>query len=67
MSLSPIEHSSSLRIGTVEYVAPDEIKVSLDLEAPDGVAANAGIPRSFPRINNYVIFPSEAGIYRRTN
>lgn len=61
MSLSPIEHSSSLRIGTVEYVAPDEIKVSLDLEAPDGVAANAGIPRSFPRINNYVIFPSEAG------
>lgn len=61
MSLSPIEHSSFLRIGTVEYVAPDEIKVSLDLEAPDGVAANAGIPRSFPRINNYVIFPSEAG------
>lgn len=61
MSLSPIEHSSSLRIGTVEYVAPDEIKVSLDLEAPDGVAANAGVPRSFPRINNYVIFPSEAG------
>ncbi len=61
MSLSPIEHYSLLRIGTVEYVAPDEIKVSLDLEAPDGVAANAGIPRSFPRINNYVIFPSEAG------
>jgi hypothetical protein len=48
-------------MGTVEYVSPDEIKVSLDLEAPDGVAANAGIPRSFPRINNYVIFPSEAG------
>lgn len=61
MSLSPIEHSASLRIGTVEYVAPDEIKVSLDLEAPDGVAANAGLPRSFPRINNYVIFPSESG------
>jgi len=61
MSLSPIEHSASLRIGTVEFVAPDEIKVSLDLEAPDGVAANAGIPRSFPRINNYVTIPSEAG------
>lgn len=61
MSFTPIEHSSSLRIGTVEFVAPDEIKVSLDLEAPDGVAANAGIPRSFPRINNYVIIPSEAG------
>lgn len=61
MSISPIEHSSSLRIGSVEFVSPDEIKVSLDLDAPDGVAANAGIPRSFPRINNYVIFPSEAG------
>lgn len=61
MSFTPIEHSSSLRIGTVEYVAPDEIKVLLDLEAPDGVAANAGVPRSFPRINNYVIIPSEEG------
>jgi len=61
MSFSPIEHSSSLRIGTVEFVAPDEIKVSLDLEAPYGVAANAGVPRSFPRINSYVIIPSEAG------
>ncbi|MCJ7772778.1 MAG: ATP-binding protein, partial [Desulfobacterales bacterium] len=61
MSFSPIEHSASLRIGTVDFVAPDEIKVSLDLEAPDGVAANAGIPRSFPRINNYVTIPSEAG------
>lgn len=58
---TPIEHSASLRIGTIEYVAPDEIKVSLDLEAPDGVAANAGVPRSFPRINNYVLIPSEEG------
>jgi len=61
MSITPIEHTSSLRIGTIEYVAPDEIKVTLDLEAPDGIAANAGVPRAFPRINNYVIFPSEAG------
>ncbi|MDP8285614.1 MAG: ATP-binding protein [Candidatus Electryonea clarkiae] len=61
MSFSPIEHSASLRIGTVEFVAPDELKVLLDLDAPDGVAANAGIPRSFPRINNYVIIPSETG------
>lgn len=61
MSFSPIEHSSSLRIGTIEFVAPDEIKVTLDLEAPNGVAANAGVPRSFPRINSYVIIPSEAG------
>ncbi|MCA9407181.1 MAG: DUF87 domain-containing protein [Candidatus Omnitrophica bacterium] len=61
MSLSPLEHSASLRIGTVEYVSPDEIKVQLDLEAPDGIAANAGIPRSFPRINSYVLISTENG------
>lgn len=61
MSISPIEHSASLRIGTVEFVSPDEIKVGLDLEAPDGLAANAGIPRSFPRINSYVLIASEGG------
>lgn len=61
MSFSPIEHAASLRIGTVEFVSPDEIKVALDLEAPDGIAANAGIPRSFPRINSYVLISTEAG------
>ncbi len=61
MSISPIEHSASLRIGAVEFVSPDEIKVSLDLEAPDGIAANAGIPRAFPRINSYVLVATESG------
>lgn len=61
MSLSPIEHSASLRIGAVEFVAPDEIKVGLDLEAPDGIAANAGVPRAFPRINSYVLVATEMG------
>lgn len=61
MSYSPIEHAASLRIGSVEFVSPDEIKVGLDLEAPDGIAANAGIPRSFPRINGYVLIATEAG------
>ncbi len=61
MSLSPIEQSSALRIGVVEYVSPSEIKVTLDLDAPDGVAANAGIPRSFPKINSYVLVTTEAG------
>ncbi len=61
MSLSPIEHSASLRIGAVEFVSPDEIKVGLDLEAPDGIAANAGVPRAFPRINSYVLLATEAG------
>lgn len=61
MSYSPIEHTASLRIGAVEFVSPDEIKVGLDLEAPDGLAANGGIPRSFPRINGYVLIATEAG------
>lgn len=61
MSISPIEHNASLRIGSVEFVAPDEIKVSLDLEAPGSIAANAGIPRTFPRINSYVLIVTEAG------
>jgi DNA helicase HerA-like ATPase len=56
-----MEHAASLRIGSVEFVSPDEIKVGLDLEAPDGTAANGGIPRSFPRINGYVLIATEAG------
>ena len=61
MSFSPIEHTASLRIGVVEFVSPDEIKVALDLEAPDGIAANAGVPRAFPRINGYALISTEAG------
>ena len=61
MSISPVEHSASLRIGAVEFVSSDEIKVAIDLEAPDGIAANAGIPRAFPRINSYVLVATESG------
>ena len=61
MNISPIEHSASLRIGVVEFVSPSEIKVSLDLDAPDGIAANAGLPRAFPRISSYVLIGTEAG------
>ncbi|MDF3128240.1 ATP-binding protein [Kiritimatiellaeota bacterium B1221] len=61
MSMSPMEHSASLRIGAVEFVSPDEIKVGLDIESPDGIAANAGVPRAFPRINSYVLIATEAG------
>lgn len=61
MSISPVEHSASLRIGAVEFISPDEIKVGLDLEAPDGIAANAGIPRAFPRINSYVLVATDSG------
>lgn len=61
MSLSPLAYADSLRIGTIDFVSPDEIKVLLDIEAPDGVALNTGTPRPFPRINGYVLIPSDAG------
>jgi len=61
MSLTLIEQVASLRVGSVEFVSPDEIKVALDMEAPEGIAANAGTPRAFPRINGYVLIATEAG------
>lgn len=61
MSLSPLAHADSLRIGTIDFVSPDEIKVLLDIEAPDGMALNTGTPRPFPRINGYVLIPSDEG------
>ncbi|MBR9923367.1 MAG: ATP-binding protein [Gammaproteobacteria bacterium] len=61
MSMSPMAYADSLRIGTIDFVAPDEIKVLLDIEAPDNVALNTGTPRPFPRINGYVLTPSDEG------
>lgn len=45
----------------VDFVSPDEIKVLLDIEAPNDVSLNTGVPRPFPRINSYVLIPSESG------
>lgn len=57
MSQTPFAHADSLRIGTVDFVSPDEVKVHLDVEAPDSVALNAGGVRPFPRVNGYVLIP----------
>ena len=61
MLSSPFDYSSSLQVGTVVFVSPNEIKVQLDIEAPDAVALNAGSPRSFPRINSYLLIPADVG------
>lgn len=53
--------ADSLRIGTIEYISPDKFEVLLDIEAPDAVALNTGSPRSFPRVNSYVLVPTEGG------
>ena len=61
MPLSPLAYADSLRVGTIEYVSPDEFTVLLDIESPDRMALNTGTPRPFPRINEYVLVPSEEG------
>lgn len=58
---TPIANAESLKIGSVDFVSPDEIKVVLDLDAPSDVALNSGIPRPFPRINSYVLIAGEGG------
>lgn len=58
---SPLEYAESLRIGTVDFISPDEIKVALDIEAPESVSLNTGSPRPFPRVNGYVLIPSDGG------
>lgn len=58
---SPVSFSDSLRIGTIDFVSPDEIKVLLDIEAPDSIALNSGNPRPFPRLNSYVLIPNDDG------
>ena len=59
--ITPLAFVDSFRIGSVDFVSPNEIKVLLDIEAPSDVALNTGIPRPFPRINNYVLLPSDSG------
>ncbi|WP_027415736.1 ATP-binding protein [Aneurinibacillus terranovensis] len=59
--ISPLAYADSLRIGSVDFVSPDEIKALLDIEAPTDVALNAGVPRPFPRVNSYVLLPSDSG------
>jgi DNA helicase HerA-like ATPase len=56
-----IERVASLAIGTVESVSPSEIKVILEIDAPQATALNTGVPTRFPRINSYVIIPNESG------
>lgn len=55
------EKISSLTIGHVESVSPNEIKILLDLFAPQSTALNTGYPVGFPRINNFLLIPNETG------
>ena len=61
MTQSPIEQSGNLRIGTVDYVSPDEIKVAIEIDAPDSVVLDSGTPRPFPRVNGYLLVSADEG------
>lgn len=61
MATTPIEFLSGLVVGSVESVAPDQVRVLLELDAPHATALNTGSPVAFPRLNGYVLIPHEAG------
>lgn len=61
MSQAPFEQAGGLRIGTVDFVSPDRIEVALDIEAPEAVALNTGVPRPFPRVNGYLLIAVDEG------
>jgi DNA helicase HerA-like ATPase len=56
-----IESLAGMTVGTVESVAPDELKVLLEFDAPQSTSLNTGQPSRFPRINGFVLVPNEAG------
>lgn len=58
---TPLELSQSAAIGVVESIAPGAITVSLDIDAPQSTALNAGIPVQFPKINSYLLIPVGTG------
>lgn len=59
--LNQVELQAALAVGTVESVSPAEITIALEIEAPQAVALNAGTPSPFPKINSYLLIPTQAG------
>ena len=61
MNETPFQQADALRVGAVDFVSPEEIKVVLDIEAPESIALNTGGPRPFPRVNGYLLVPVDDG------
>lgn len=59
MSDPPLVHLDHLRIGTVEYVSPDNIRISVDVDAPEATALNTGRPQQFPRVHSYILISAD--------
>lgn len=55
------DHIRNQTIGAVEFVSPREIKVLLEVNAPQSTAINTGVPQLFPKVNGFVLIPNESG------
>ncbi|TGK82004.1 ATP-binding protein [Leptospira noumeaensis] len=55
------DHIRNQTIGTVEFISPREIKVLLEINAPQSTAINTGVPQLFPKVNGFVLIPNESG------
>lgn len=55
--MSPDDRS----VGTVASVQPNRIDIVLEFDAPQGSAIVHGEPTAFPRVNGYVLIPSNVG------
>lgn len=58
---TPIQAVANRKIGSIEGVTANSIRVSIDPEAPQGVALSFGTPMRFPRVNGFVLMPVESG------
>lgn len=55
------EDRDNATIGVVEAVSPSSIEIAVLREAPHGTGLREGALHRFPRINGYVVLPSERG------
>ena len=56
-----LEERDAATIGVVEAVSPRLIDIAVLTEAPHGTGLREGTFHRFPRINSYVVLPSERG------
>jgi len=59
--LNEFDYIRNQTIGTVEFVSPSEIKVLLEIDAPQSMAINTGVPQLFPKVNGFILIPNESG------
>ena len=62
MNPSPFDQSNALHVGAIDFVSPREMRVAIDIDAPESIALNSGTPRAFPRVNSYLLVPVDRGL-----